>query len=89
MVALALDDIPMMNGYSGFFPASHFRLQKLIETQGLSRETLQMLYAAKVQFVVARANSLPQITPQKTGDLMLNTVFSDSAGMEVLELQSQ
>ena len=89
MVALALDDIPMMNGYSGFFPASHFRLQKLIETQGLSRETLQMLYVAKVQFVVARANSLPQITPQKTGDLRLNTVFSDSAGMEVLELQSQ
>ena len=87
MVTLVQDDIPMVNGYSGFFPAAHFRLQKLIETNGLSGETLQMLNESKIQFVVVPLFGLPQATTPGAGSIVLETVFSDSTGMVILELR--
>lgn len=89
MVATVLDDIPMINGYSGFFPAAHFELQKLIQSHGLSGATLPFLSESKVQFVIAPAQSLP-VWPRPLGHgFALVPVFSDSSGMQVLELRRE
>ena len=64
-----------------------YRLQKLIETNGLSGETLQMLNESKIQFVVVPLFGLPQATTPGAGSIVLETVFSDSTGMVILELR--
>ncbi len=87
MLSHVLDDIPMMNGYSGFFPESHFRLQKAIDADPSSDETLRLLYDAKIQFVIVHGDTAPQISPNAGRQFSLHTVFKESAGIQVLELR--
>ncbi|MEJ7591342.1 MAG: hypothetical protein WKF77_07320 [Planctomycetaceae bacterium] len=87
MLSHVLDDIPMLNGYSGFFPESHFRLQKAIDADPYSDETLRLLYEAKIQFVIVHGHSAHQFSQDPGRKFSLYTVFKESAGIQVLELR--
>ena len=68
------DEIPMINGYSGFFPESHFRLQKAIEADPYSDETLRLLFDSKIQFVILQGAAADQTPPDGTLTFTLHTV---------------
>ncbi len=70
MIQCTLRGIPIVNGYSGFFPESHFYRQQQLATQTLSTEFLQGLQNDRVAFVVIfstppslRHNNIPDIQP--------------------------
>lgn len=52
MIQCTLRGIPIANGYSGFFPDSHFYRQQQLATQTLSAEFLQGLQNDGVEFLV-------------------------------------
>lgn len=52
MIQCTLRGIPIANGYSGFFPESHFRRQQQLATQTLSTQFLQDLQNDGVEFLV-------------------------------------
>ena len=88
MLSSVLDDIPLINGYSGFFPESHFRLQQAIDADPWSDVTLGLLYGAKIQFVVLQGDAALQIPPDGTLQFSLHTVAMERMGrMRVLELR--
>ena len=94
MLSNVLDDIPMINGYSGFFPESHFLLQKAINADPYSDETLRLLYDAKIQFVILQGSAADQIPPDGTLQFALRPVamggmrgMRGMRGMQMLELR--
>ncbi len=91
MLSSVLDDIPMINGYSGFFPESHFRLQKAIDADPWSDETLRLLYDAKIQFVILQGDSAHQVPPDGTSQFTLHAVamggMRGMGGLQMLELR--
>jgi len=88
MLSHVLDDIPMINGYSGFFPESHFRLQKAIDADPYSDETLRLLCDAKIQFVILQGAAADRIPPDGTLQFTLHpVVMGGMEGMQVLELR--
>ncbi len=86
MLNTVLDDIPMINGYSGFFPESHFRLQKAIEADPGSDATLGLLHDSKIQFLVAGRNTAVKAVAESNRRFELRVVFEDRKGTQVLEL---
>jgi hypothetical protein len=89
MLNTVLDDIPMINGYSGFFPDSHFRLQKAIEADPYSDATLGLLHDAKIQFLIAGRHTATKPAVESDRQFELRVVFEDSKGTQVLELFHQ
>ncbi len=89
MLNTVLDDIPMINGYSGFFPDSHFRLQKAIEADPYSDATLGLLHDAKIQFLVVGRHSVMHVVAAGDRNSGLRIVFEDKHGTLVLELLHQ
>ena len=88
MLCNVLDDIPMINGYSGFFPESHFRLQKAIDADPYSDETLRLLYDAKIQFVILQGAAADKIPPDATLQFTLQIVgMGETRGLRVLEIR--
>lgn len=88
MLSNVLDDIPMINGYSGFFPESHFQLQKAIDADPYSDETLHLLHEARIQFVILQGAAALQIPPDGTLRFTLHTVAMEDMGrIRVLELR--
>ncbi len=88
MLSTVLDDIPMINGYSGFFPESHFRLQKAIAADPYSDETLRLLYDAKIQFVILQGAAADKIPPDATLQFTLQIAgMGETGGLRVLEIR--
>ena len=86
MLNTVLDDIPMINGYSGFFPESHFRLQNAIKADPRSDATLGLLYDSNIQFVVLGNHTAVKAVAESDRRFELRAVFEDKKGTQVLEL---
>lgn len=79
-----LHGVPLVNGYSGFFPKHYMRLRQDITDNGLNDRLLAELRAMRVHFIVVRANfKLP-------GNLRrMHWVFWDPVGINVYKLSNE
>ncbi len=53
MIQATAAGIPLANGYSGFFPASHYKLLNSLRQKRLTQSTLKLLRSRRIRFVVA------------------------------------
>lgn len=90
----SLHGVPMINGYSGFFPPSYLKFQAQINKEGLSEDILTQLATTKTHFVVIH-NTYKSSTPfPPTGNAggqhaghKLQLVFEDPIGIRIYELK--
>ncbi len=80
--------LPMVNGYSGFFPKSWYRMVEAFEKQPFSGSTLDMLADAGVEFVVVDTTKLPaDKSPGEASERhQLVHVLSDPPGVEIWQI---
>ena len=91
----SLHGVPMINGYSGFFPPSYLKFQAQINKDGLSQDILTQLAAMKTHFVVIH-NTYKSPTPSpptenseaKHAGHILPLVFEDPIGIKIYELKA-
>jgi hypothetical protein len=81
---------PIVNGYSGFFPAESLQLQSDIRENGFSADMLTRLIRLNVLFVVihpsdSRFYNLPQ---NSRNDDRVKLIFEDANGIRVYQLLS-
>ncbi|MEQ9408342.1 MAG: hypothetical protein RIK87_11475 [Fuerstiella sp.] len=83
-----LHKVPLVNGYSGFFPATYMELRADITEQGLTDDILTRFSELQTHFlVVRRAYELPAALMEKKAGVRLELVFSDEVGIDVYELR--
>jgi hypothetical protein len=87
MICCTLRRIPIMNGYSGFFPQPHFRLQQLLQSGTLTPECLKMLRASGIEFIVAFPGD-PLTTTLQNGPADLISIQKQLDGTEIFQLHS-
>ena len=76
--------IPILNGYSGFFPPAHFTSQKLLTNDPFSAESLDHLQEAGVQYLVVQG---PPIAPTSVSRKhRVELVYQDKSGMMIFSL---
>lgn len=82
--------VPMVNGYSGFFPPEHLDLVSEIRREGLSEEVKSKLARLNVYFIVASDDSPDLINEalSSTSDAALTMVFESSSGVCVYRLEA-
>ena len=82
--------IPMVNGYSGFFPQSYMDLQKFVNDQFPSTQVLEKFRSMNVgHLVVARKYCSPEKLLQSSSEseqVRLTLVFEDPVGIDVYRL---
>lgn len=82
---------PLVNGYSGFFPDSWYRLASAIARAPFSEQTLMLLREHGVGYIVLDQNRLrePLDVPQQVGNTVLHSCFYDPiAEVTILELRT-
>ncbi len=52
MIQATAAQIPLANGYSGFFPPSHYKLQRALQQDRLTQPALQLLRNRRIRFLV-------------------------------------
>lgn len=78
----------LVNGYSGFFPDSWYRMSRALTRDPLSRETLAMLVEANVAYLVVdrrQVRLIPTPAPQADGRQLVR-VFRSSEGIDIWQL---
>lgn len=92
----SLHGVPMINGYSGFFPPSYLKFQAQINKDGLSEDILTQLAAMKTHFVVIHSTyksptpfPLTEETETKLAGHFLQQVFEDPIGIRIYELKAR
>lgn len=80
--------VPMVNGYSGFFPRDHLHLQELVTTEFPSVRVLEVLEDFDVQQLVVKREYCPPnvMLGLSTDSLDVKLVFTDPVGMDVYRL---
>jgi hypothetical protein len=80
--------VPMVNGYSGFFPKSWYRMVEAFEEEPFSESTLDMLADAGVEYLVIDPQRMPPGESPATDSAryQLVHVFSDESGVEIWRL---
>ncbi len=79
--------LPLVNGYSGFFPASYFELQDLVNDSFPDEASLRELLQRHVQFVVVRKSDVVWESDQrKFGGATIMPVYEDPSGITIFEL---
>ncbi|MBL8810162.1 MAG: hypothetical protein JNM43_08300 [Planctomycetaceae bacterium] len=89
MISVSEISLPLANGYSGFFPQSHYDWQSLIQSPLTARQLADQMQKDHVNLLVCLAGSLPA---SLEGDPELPLLFSvvtsdDERGLLVLQLQ--
>ncbi|MGH7128173.1 MAG: hypothetical protein ACREIV_06375, partial [Planctomycetaceae bacterium] len=81
--------VPLVNGYSGFFPKEHFEIRDAVNTAFPSEAVLQRLADRGVEFVVVDRSAIPAEALDRAtfGSLSLERVFADPGGVEVYRLR--
>ena len=84
----SLHGVPMINGYSGFFPPSYLKFQAQINKEGLSENILSQLAAMKTHFIVVHSIYQASIPDQSVlhSQFQLQLVHEDAIGIRVYEL---
>ena len=82
--------VPMVNGYSGFFPRKHLDLQKLVTAEFPSARVLNEFAKFDVEYlVVVRKYCEPNVMLGLSTDAIgLELVFVDPVGIDVYRLRS-
>jgi cell shape-determining protein MreD len=82
--------VPLVDGYSGFFPREHFELRHAINTSLLTEATLLRLIAAQADFlVVRRAEFSVQMPPRAAfGSVSIELVYEDPSGVDIYRLST-
>lgn len=77
--------VPMVNGYSGFFPDRYFEIRSSIDNEGLSDNVLRQLSADGVAFIVVDRALFPAagLHPPGRREMVLEHVQSAAAGVDV------
>lgn len=83
--------VPLVNGYSGFFPQEYFDLQDAINAKFIDASILKKLHEAGVEFLVLNTNLVPQQNRQVLSwdDYHLELVFADPVGIEIYRLRAR
>jgi hypothetical protein len=86
----SLHRVPMINGYSGFFPPRYLRLQAQMNKEGLSEDVLSQLAELKTHFIVVYSSDVTQVLRRSTTQsrFHLQLVYDDVTGIRVYELAS-
>ena len=86
----SLHGIPMINGYSGFFPPSYLKFQARMNKEGLSEDILSQLAAMKTHFIVVHSSYQTSIPDRSSIDsrFQLQPVHADAIGIRIYELGS-
>jgi hypothetical protein len=81
--------VPMVNGYSGFFPKPWFRLVEALKEEPYSEPTLDLLTAAGVEYIVIDPALMEKhkTPPTASGRYQLVRVFRDESGVEVWRVE--
>lgn len=81
--------VPLVNGYSGFFPSGHFRIRAAVNTALLSEATLRRLYEAGARFLVIRGSEMTVAIPGEGtyGRLRIRRAFEDGSGVDIYRLE--
>ena len=79
--------IPLLNGYSGFFPPSYMALRQKVSEQGISASVLQDFARAGAHFVVTTKEYAQQHEAEwnRASGGSLRPVFEGLAGVKVFE----
>lgn len=80
--------VPLVNGYSGFFPDSYRAMRREMQKHGLTDSLLQQFTDAKVHYLVVRRNYLsPEVIAQlPLEQFELKLAISDEAGIDIYEV---
>ena len=86
----SLHGVPMINGYSGFFPLSYLKFQAQINKEGLSEDILSQLAAMKTHFIVVHSSYQTSIPDRPVMDarFQIQLVHDDPIGIRIYELVS-
>ncbi len=76
--------LPLVNGYSGFFPLSYFEIQDLVNASFPDEESIGQLLNRGVEFVVVRQSDVPWEPASRTFDsTTLALVYEGPSGINV------
>ncbi|MBS0263639.1 MAG: hypothetical protein JSS02_16980 [Planctomycetes bacterium] len=80
--------VPLVDGYSGFFPESHFRLRQALSQGRLSGPGLKLLEAAGVELVVIDRGKFqgPRDEESQIGGISVRRVLQNDAGVDVYRI---
>lgn len=78
--------VPLVNGYSGFFPASEVELRELMNRQFPAAEVLDRLRHMQVEYLVVDRDRSPPATMAAAGGA-LEHVLSSRGGVDVYRLR--
>ena len=73
-----LHGVPLVNGYSGFFPDAYMKLRAKLSQEGLTQQNLATLADMRTHFIVTRETLAPS-----EGRFQLRLVFQDPTGITV------
>lgn len=76
--------LPIVNGYSGFFPQSHFDFQKELSADAFSEASIEMMRRSDVRYVVMHLKLMDRQHVVPEG--LFTPVFHDSGSVIVYEL---
>ena len=80
--------VPLVNGYSGFFPANEPRWRGELERSGITPEQLDRLGQTGVEFLILDSRAADELysIPEQTSTLIIEKVFHDPTGIEIYRL---
>ena len=78
--------LPILNGYSGFFPQSHFDNETVFRDAPFSDDSLRRMTQSLVQFIVVQRHSELKPQPDSKSAFRVEKVFDDSFGTIVFEI---
>jgi hypothetical protein len=80
--------VPLIDGYSGFFPREHFEIRNAVNSALLSASTLERLFSLDTEFLVVKRSEFPRQIPRRAafGSVRLERVLEDSVGVDVYRL---
>ena len=80
--------VPLLNGYSGFFPESEVKLRGEMIAPGVTPEFLDRAYGIGVEFLIVDRKAKPLVPPlPRQGErVRLDMVWADSNGVELFRL---
>lgn len=86
MYAGTFHGVPLVNGYSGFFPVEETELRGEFQDEPPTVDRLALMYQDGVEFVVVSGEHLPPVLPTSSESLKIEKVFTDPSGVVVYRL---
>ena len=83
--------VPLVDGYSGFFPPDHFQLRDAINQYPLTEEVVKRVADKEAEFLVLDWSLVPAsaLGERSFGFYSLRRVFESSNGIEVYRLETR